>query len=325
MQAVAYCRTCGKPVCAACTREVQGVIYCEQCLAERMGHPVAPAAAFADSPTGPVLAGGGPHPAVAGILAGFFPFGVGAVYTGQYAKGLAHLLTFTFLVWGENVMHNDGLSAVLGLGLAFFYVYQIIDAVRSAHAIRLGVPPPDPFGLSQAFGMGDVLGDKSASPSPAQPGLASETSNRSSVPTAAVILIGLGMLFLLHTTDLWYFNIDRLWPLILIGLGTWIFYRKNYGAIGAGYGGRVRHRRGLMAPTLLIVVGVLSLIESYNGPGWERTWPVILLAIGLAKLLDHKIWPTESFPPPPAPGAFSPPPPPPPVEVPPSSNEVNHG
>ena len=34
--AVAYCRTCGKPLCANCTRSVQGVIYCETCLADRL-------------------------------------------------------------------------------------------------------------------------------------------------------------------------------------------------------------------------------------------------------------------------------------------------
>ena len=33
---VAYCRTCGKPLCANCTRSVHGVIYCETCLAARL-------------------------------------------------------------------------------------------------------------------------------------------------------------------------------------------------------------------------------------------------------------------------------------------------
>ena len=33
---VAYCRTCGKPLCANCTRDVKGVIYCENCLADRL-------------------------------------------------------------------------------------------------------------------------------------------------------------------------------------------------------------------------------------------------------------------------------------------------
>ncbi|MGB8733763.1 MAG: B-box zinc finger protein, partial [Candidatus Sulfotelmatobacter sp.] len=99
--AVAFCRTCGKPLCANCTRDVRGVVYCEPCLAARL-ESTAPAAGFvppqpAYPPVGtpavaPRSTGSGPNPAVAGILAGFFPFGVGAVYCSQYAKGLAHLL-----------------------------------------------------------------------------------------------------------------------------------------------------------------------------------------------------------------------------------------
>ena len=93
---VAYCRTCGKALCANCTRTVRGVIYCENCLAERLEGVQPPATAYQPfvQPSGavPPQPGGGPNPTVAGILAGFFPFGVGAVYCGQYAKALAHLL-----------------------------------------------------------------------------------------------------------------------------------------------------------------------------------------------------------------------------------------
>ena len=50
---VAYCRTCGKPLCANCTRDVKGVIYCENCLADRLQgiQPtiVPPAAGFVSS------------------------------------------------------------------------------------------------------------------------------------------------------------------------------------------------------------------------------------------------------------------------------------
>ena len=35
--AVAYCRTCGKPLCAVCARDVRGTKFCEQCLADRIG------------------------------------------------------------------------------------------------------------------------------------------------------------------------------------------------------------------------------------------------------------------------------------------------
>ncbi len=40
--AVAYCRTCGKALCANCTRDVQGTVYCESCLAARLNQPFAP-------------------------------------------------------------------------------------------------------------------------------------------------------------------------------------------------------------------------------------------------------------------------------------------
>ena len=36
VEKVAFCRTCGKPLCANCTRSVHGVIYCESCLAARL-------------------------------------------------------------------------------------------------------------------------------------------------------------------------------------------------------------------------------------------------------------------------------------------------
>src|SRR6266704_6512158 len=136
---VAYCRTCGKALCANCTRPVRGVIYCEDCLGARMetgGAPIGTAGfvsptfspgapGYVPPPPPPPGSGTGPNPTVAGILAGFFPFGVGAVYTGQYAKGLAHLLIFTGLVWGLSSGAMGNLEPVLGIGMAFFIVYQI--------------------------------------------------------------------------------------------------------------------------------------------------------------------------------------------------------
>src|SRR5437588_13030971 len=95
--AVAFCRTCGKPLCGNCTRDVRGVIYCEPCLAARL-EGTAPAAGFvppqqtvyppvgASVVAGTPASGPTPNPTVAGILAGFFPFGAGGVYGSQYAK-----------------------------------------------------------------------------------------------------------------------------------------------------------------------------------------------------------------------------------------------
>jgi hypothetical protein len=192
------------------------------------------------------------------------------------------LVTFTLLVWGETVVDNAGVNTILGLAIAFFYVWQIIDSVRTAKAIQLGQPPPDPFGLAQAFGA-----------DPGQPGQpiaeATETTGPAKIPTAAVILIGLGVLFLLQTAGVFEFELHRVWPFFLIGLGIWMF------AVREGWVGsrrmsycRTGRRRTMVGPVVLVTVGVLSLLEDMHGPRWHRTWPVLLLAIGITKLLESK-------------------------------------
>lgn len=265
--AVAYCRTCGKPLCATCKRDVKGVIYCENCLAERLQGVQPPPATYQavvdPSVKASPLPGSGPNPALAGILAAFFPFGVGAVYTGQYAKGLAHLLIFTGLVWGLSSGVMGNLEPVLGISMAFFIVYQIIDAIRSAKAVQTGQAPPDPFGLARTFGAGEKV-------------------DTSKIPTAAVVLIGLGVLFLMHTMGFWFFSVERFWPVILIGIGIWQIARRR-GMIGPAYGVR---GRSYIGPVVLLTLGTLFLIQSFDGPGFHRTWPLLLLVIGITKLWE---------------------------------------
>ena len=209
--ATSYCRTCGKALCEKCSHSVRGVVYCEDCIANRLQGtlPLAPTIipGAPATPVAPVVVSGGPSPGLAGVLAGFFPFGVGAVYNGQYAKGLAHLLIFVVLVIGAS-QSGDVSGAFFGLAIAFFYIYQIVDAVRSAHAIRLGQPAPDPFGLGKAFTTGERVDIRR-------------------VPVGAIVLIGLGILFLLNTMGLFHaYWIHRLWPLILIVIGVWLFVRR---------------------------------------------------------------------------------------------------
>ena len=99
-------------------------------------------------------------------------------------------------------------TGLSGLTLAAFYFYQIIDAVRSAHAIRAGLPAPDPFGLAKAFASGERV-------------------DFNKVPVGALVLIGLGVLFLLNTMGLFHaYWIHRLWPLILIAIGVWLFIKR---------------------------------------------------------------------------------------------------
>ncbi len=336
--AVAYCRTCGKPLCANCTRPVRGVIYCEECLGSRMeGVPAGTAGFVAGSyaaatpspaatrqvppPPPPVGSGSGPNPAVAGILAGFFPFGVGAVYTGQYAKGLAHLAIFAALIAGCSAAdngHSEALGVICGFGIAFFWVYQVIDAVRSAKAIQMSEPIPDPFGLGATFGGGTKI-------------------EASKIPMGAIVLILLGVIFLLNTLGLTEFGLDRFWPLILIALGVWLFAR-NWGLLPGKCVGcqcaRCRTRR-LMGPAMLLTIGGLFMLENLHvgDLGFHRTWPVILLVIGGVLLLKgtastegHNPFAGFGAKPPVAGGPTPPTPPVPPVPpVPPTDGEVNHG
>jgi len=324
--AVAFCRTCGKPLCNQCTRDVRGVIYCESCLAARLDG-TAPAAGFvppaqtvyppigtaSSMPRPPVSSG--PNPAVAGILAGFFPIGVGAVYTGQYAKGLSHLVIAVLLILGVNADLPWYMITFIAISMGFFYVYQIIDAIRTAKALQMGEPAPDPFGLGQAFGTGEKL-------------------EGTKVPTGAAVLIGLGVLFLLHTAGLFEIGMGLFVSLILIFLGVWLF-AKHWGLIGSSISvcpcEHCRTRK-LMGPAILVTLGVLFLLDSVSRVGFHRTWPAILLVVGVVKLMQSNassnghIGPLSPGMPPSVPpgGSQSVPPAPQNPEQPPSSGEVNH-
>ena len=89
---------------------------------------------------------------------------------------------------------------MLGIGIGFFYVYQIIDAVRTAKA--------DPVGRTCARSLRAWHQCSAASGATTPAG--ERTSEPTKVPIAAVVLIGLGVLFLINTAF-------RLQPASLIG------------------------------------------------------------------------------------------------------------
>jgi hypothetical protein len=82
-----------------------------------------------------------PNPALAGLL-GFIP-GVGAMYNGQFAKGLAHVAIF--MVFASLADHVAGIFGLLVAGWIF---YMAFEAYQTARARREGLPLPDPFGLN---------------------------------------------------------------------------------------------------------------------------------------------------------------------------------
>src|SRR5580693_1328758 len=177
---VAFCQDCGKPLCQECVRTVGSSIYCEQSLAARLGGAAVPPPSGAGTYTytgnegglnynvsgtiPPPRIPGEPNPGLAALL-GFIP-GVGAMYNGQYAKGVVHLVVFAILV---SLTNENG---IFGLFIAGWVCYQVIEAHHTAKARRDGTPLPNPFGLNalgERLGFGKAWPTTGPSGSTAQP------------------------------------------------------------------------------------------------------------------------------------------------------------
>ena len=107
---------------------------------------------------------GSPNPGLAALL-GFIP-GVGAMYNGQFPKGIAHIVIFAILTSLANHV-----SDAFGLLVAGWVFYMVFDAYQTARARRDGLLVPDPFGLNnigERFGMphNPNWGDFVARPAP---------------------------------------------------------------------------------------------------------------------------------------------------------------
>lgn len=50
--------------------------------------------------------------------------------------------------------------------------------------------------------------------------------------------------------------------------------------------------RGMMAPAVLITLGVLFLLDNLGARGFHDTWPLLLIVIGIVKVLQYTA-PTE--------------------------------
>ncbi|HKM65546.1 MAG TPA: DUF5668 domain-containing protein [Candidatus Acidoferrum sp.] len=209
-EASGYCRNCGKAMCAECTHKVRDALYCEDCLAQHVGLPPAPAAlppatpgvapATAENPASYALPAIPPRqghsPAVAFLL-GFVP-GLGAIYNGEYNKAIMHVVIFGAIILGIASDMGEGIKDFLVFALVVFPVYMAIDAMRSAKARLTGAPLTDPF--------------------------ENWSSQR---PLGPIILIGVGALFLLNNFGIFeFFHLRQVFvPLLLIGVG--FFMLKN--------------------------------------------------------------------------------------------------
>jgi hypothetical protein len=198
-EATAYCRQCGSALCAGCVRDVRGALYCENCLANLVGvgSPAVSAAPGSPVPGLPPVhrvPAGAPNPGIA-LALGFIP-GLGAVYNGEYVKGLIHVIAFGGIIALLTTDLPTGLIVILAIGLGCFYFYMPIEAYRTARLKRGEEVPQANLPMTLDGG------------------------NR---PIGAIVLIVLGGLFLLGNLHLlereWF---SKAWPVGLILIGAWI-------------------------------------------------------------------------------------------------------
>jgi len=228
--ATAYCRSCGKPVCDECRRDAWGTVYC----AEHAPAPAPESAAGAASytppppppPSGAPFGGSYPPPPPGQFSAdispglafflGWIP-GVGAIYNGQYAKGLVHAIVWGILVSVVDSHASRGLEPIFGMLIAAWMFYMAFEAYHTARKRRLGEPVDEYSSLI-------------------------DMRRKSNVPVTAIALIVLGIFLLLHTLDLLDFEyVARYWPVLLIALGAYMLYGRFTGQDGARE--EVRHER----------------------------------------------------------------------------------
>ncbi len=209
-----FCRSCGA-VLTAETRQIwQGIPYCPDCVeklagAAPAGHAPAPrAVAAAEPPSGAARRQAEPPSAPDEAPSAFLAFllgcipGLGAVYNGQYAKGLIHILLFgsllTVIVEGQ-VPELHGLFGPL---LAFLILYQPFESMRTARAMQRGEEVDEFSGIP-----GLVFGGA--------PSIA-----------GSVCWIAFGVVFFLHTLDVWQIDdVLPFWPLLVIAFGVYRLFR----------------------------------------------------------------------------------------------------
>ena len=141
----------------------------------------------------------GKSPALAGIMSSL-P-GMGQVYVGLYQRGFIHISVVAALITLLNKLEGGGMEPFFGLFLAFFWIYNIVDAVRLATQYNDALAGRGPV---------DIL---KASPS----------AGRRGSLLGGLLLILAGFLFFLHTKfDVPMDWLQDWWPVIPIGLGIYL-------------------------------------------------------------------------------------------------------
>jgi TM2 domain-containing membrane protein YozV len=190
--AVAFCRACGKALCADCRRVAGGTVYCDEHVPASAGPGPATGSPYQSEPFGAPPPGAA-SPNTAFVLGLLVP-GVGAIYNGQYAKGLVHAIIFGLLISIIDSHAAHGLEPLIGILIAVFVLYMAFEAHHTARRRNAGEKVDEFSSLFHS-----------------RPGHSS---------AGAVALIVIGAVFLLNTLGVVELHqVLRFWPVVLIGLG----------------------------------------------------------------------------------------------------------
>lgn len=141
-------------------------------------------------------------PALACVLSFLMP-GLGQIYLGYYQRGFLHAIVFatTIAMLASNAA--SGLEPLFGIFLGFWYLYNIVDAGRSASLYNMAIEGLRQPELPKDFKM------------PRGP----------SSLFAGLVLTGLGLVLFLHQRfDMSLEWLIDWWPMILVAFGLSMVY-----------------------------------------------------------------------------------------------------
>jgi LiaF transmembrane domain len=141
-------------------------------------------------------------PALAGVLS-MLP-GLGQVYVGYYKVGFMMISVFAVTIAILNATGESSLTPLFGIFLPFFYLYNIIDAIRRAKIYNQVLEGVSQAQLPEDFQM---------------PGLAGSLMG-------GIALIVIGFLLFLNTMfDVSLVWLENWWPVALIFGGVYLVYK----------------------------------------------------------------------------------------------------
>jgi TM2 domain-containing membrane protein YozV len=142
---------------------------------------------------------------IVAFLLGWIP-GVGAIYNGQYLKGLVHAVIFGLLISLLSSADGSVSEPFLAMTMVGFIFYMPFEAFHTAKRRQLGLPVDEWSSLT------------------------GNSRYASRAPIGPIVLIVIGILFLLDTLHLLEFReIGRFWPVLLIVVGVYMLYGRMSG------------------------------------------------------------------------------------------------